>query len=395
MLAILLLASRFILLSQVPGSFKSASKPQGSFDESKSGVAQSIRTSGIRGSIDAGGYAASSNAKTQSELYLQLVDLQVSCLRRAWQPDNPCIGGNTLRREAVRHLATAEYSLAARQLEGLPHSINDELGTHELLGLAYEGTGQLQDAVEQFRRVAEKTHSVSSSYVYAVALLLTGETAKAQTELQRYPTQGESDLRLLHLGLGSVAFESGDLPQSLHLLLKAAEQDATGTAAFGLIAVAVNSLSPATLPATVEQLQALADRFSRNGSAHYALASALKQADTVLTTSSHSAVIESELKQAVELNPSLTGAHAQLAAVYAERQELGLAVAEFRTALEQDARLVELHYRLGKLYNRLGESELSKTELDLHRSLRERQIAEFKDGKVPVQVPQLDSKACR
>lgn len=371
----------------------SPSKPLGTFDAPNADQPPSLHSVGVRGTIDTGGYAASAEVKTQTELYEQLTRLQVAALRSRWAPPDPCAGSNSLRRPAIASLSRADFPSAATALEARLHA-SDEPATRQLLGLAYEGTGQLEAAAEQFRLAAAAQLDEAGLVAQGVALLLEGDVDRAEAIFRRALKQGRGATALAPLGLGAALFQHGQVAEALGLFLDAAAAQHSESAPFGFIAIAVRSAEPATLTHSINMLTSLTQRQSKDGSANYALACALIAAAGGAPDGPQSAMIEAQLKEAIMLDPRLADAHFRLAGIYAAREDLSQAIAEYRTALDCDPRLVEAHYRLSQLYARAGQPESAADHLKLHQQLRARQKDEIESGKIPIRFAETTAAAC-
>ena len=368
-----------------------ASKPPGSFDDSHSAPSGPLHSVGVRGTIDAGGYAASAPVKTQAELYVQLIDLQIAELRPAWAPQDPCADSNPLRRPAIRKLSGGEFAQAADALEPLLRT-QDNPATRQLLGLAYEGTGQLEAAAEQFRVASAAQPDERSLYAYGAALLLLGDLNRAEAVFRQPPVRGSSTA--LRLGLGAALFQGGKVVEALRVFLDAATERPSETAPFQFVAIALRSAAPETLAEIIDRLECLARLSPQNGTAHYALACALISAAGGAPGEVRSAGIEAQLKQAIALGPLIADAHFRLAASYAARENLQGAIAEYQAALNCNPRLADAHYRLSQIYSRSGEPQLAKEQLQLHQQIRAQQKAEVESGKVLVRITETATAPC-
>jgi len=333
----------------------------GKFDDSRSN-SPPFKSVGVRGAVDAGGYAASAQAKTQSEFYEQLADLQIAVLHTCSYTDS--------QQTAFASLLRADFAAAVTSLESEIRA-KPSPAARKLLGLAYEATGQLAAASEQFRlaALAQPTDSAAAT-AYAIALLFEGDSDHAAQ------VHGASPLCI-----GAALFQKGRVSEALELFLKSASERPSECVPFGFIATSVRAADPATLHRAIASLLMLVQQSPTNGSVHYALACAESAEDRTQT-----AQIEIQLKQAVKLTPNLADAHSRLGAIYAERQELPAAIAEYQTAIRYNSRLIECHYRLGQLYTRTAESEMAKKELELYQQLRAQQKNEIENGRVPIRL---------
>ncbi|MCU1295685.1 MAG: Tfp pilus assembly protein PilF, partial [Bryobacterales bacterium] len=358
------------------------SKPPGTFDDPNSGPPNSLHSVGVRGAIDGGGYAASATAKTQTELFRQLTDVQVAALQPAL---DPCASSNAPLRTAISLLSSGKFADAVTALETLLRT-NADPASRQLLGLAYEGSGQLEAAAEQFRLAAEASPGDAASFAYGSALLLEGEADRAEAIFRK-----GGPAPLARLGLGAAVFQHGNVIEALRLFLDAAAAQPSVRAPFGFIAVALGSAPASASSDTIARLSSLAQQFPSNGSAHYALACALIAAAAGTPNQTETAEIEKQLKSAIALDARIADAHFRLASFYAAHEQIQLAIKEYRVVLDQDPRIVEAHYRLSQLYARSGEPLLAKEQLQLHQELRAQEKVEIESGKVPIRISEAAS----
>lgn len=383
------LAAALIVQQSTPSPVK-PSKPLGEFDNPK----ESLHTAGIRGTVDAGGYSASATLKSQSEFYELLTNVQVAALQPAWTIENPCSDSDSFRATAISQLARGEFAAAAASLQRVLPT-NNEPGTHQLLGLAYEGTGQLEAAAEQFRTAAETRPGDSSMLAAGVAFLLLGDLERAEAEFRHSLVQTSGPPNLTRLGLGATLFQRGQIDGALTLFLEVAKAQPLEMAPFRFIAIALGSADSVVLARIFDALTSITRQSPKSGGAHYALACAQSAAAKGAPEGSQAAEILAQLQQAVRLNPELADAHFRLAREYAAREDFAPAIAEYHAALDCDPHLVEAHYRLSQLYARSGQQQLAAEQRELHRKLREQQKQEIENGKAPVRLPSGALQPCQ
>ena len=361
------------------------SKPLGTFDDPNGGPPNSLHSVGVRGSIDAGGYAASAAAKTQSELFRQLTDVQVAALQPAW---DTCAPSSAPRRVAINLLGSGKFAEAVTALETLLRT-NADPATRELLGLAHEGNGQLEAAAEQFRMAADTRPGDAASFAYGSALLLMGEADRAEA-LFRQGGHGP----LGRLGLGAALFQHGNVIGALKLFVEAAAAHPSARYPFRFIEVALRSAGAQSASETAPKLSSFTRQSPDNGSAHYALACALIAKGAGTTDRAATKQIEEELRRAIALDSNIADAHFRLATFYSAEGQIDAAISEYRIALDLDPQQVEAHYRLSQLYARSGDPLLAKEQLQLHQELRARQKAEIESGKIPIRIGEGSTGAC-
>lgn len=377
MIALLLLGLALVVSQNPP--------PKGTFDDANKSNTPQFQSVGVRGTIDAGGYGAAANEKSQNEFYEQLTNLQIGLLRSAWAPQEPCPGSNAVRSSAISLMGRGEFTAAIDSLEKLLRTNNDP-ATHQLLGLAYEAVGQLAAATEQLRIafVAEPTDDAAAA-AYGVALLLDGDADRAETVCRRaFDENGSEDKNPARLCLGAALSQKGRGQEAFPLFLDAAKFQPSEFAPFGFIALAVRWADPVTLAHSLEVLYSMAHAAPGNGNIPYAVACALAAVSSGGPDRQQADEIKAELEQAVALSPSLADAHFRLAAIFGERENLPAAIAEYQAALKYNPRLIEAHYHLSQLYNRTEQTQRAKEELALHQHLRMLQKSDIEKAKVPV-----------
>lgn len=355
MLALILIGMLTAQKSEAPGTFDD---PNTAF-----------HSAGVRGTIDAGGYAASAAAKTQSEFYRELADLQTSALRSAW---TTCSNSDA-RRSAIDSLARGDFTGAVTRLEALLRT-SDEAELHELLGLAYEGTGQLEAAAGQFRNAAQKHYDEVAIFAHGVALLFAGEVTQADSVFR------QGSLIFSRLGIGAALFERGNVAQGMEAFVNAADANPDDSAPFRFLAIGLRSADPEISAHNLPILRSLTAKAPRNGYAHLALAVALA------AQSAPPDQTMAELKQAVAFAPDLASAHLRLGELYAAQGATTLAIDEYRAVLASDPRSVEVHYRLGQLYMRLGQQSLAEKQFEEHKQARAEQKSEIESRRVPIRI---------
>jgi tetratricopeptide (TPR) repeat protein len=361
-------------------------KPIGTFDDQNAGPPKTMRSVGVRGTIDAGGYAASAADKTRTALYQELSQTQVDALRESWELVGPCNPSQEPRQQASHLLQNGDFAGASAALE---QQIKTDKSpeVRELLGLAYEGAGQLEAAAEQFRSAVQLRPNSNTAFAQGAALLLLGETGRAEEIFRIWSKKDASrddvhHVNLSNLGLAAAAFQRGDSRGSIGWLLNEAARNPESPVPFAFAAVVVRSLEPQVLSATIQKLSSMLQRVPGSATAHYALACALSASALYASDQNQIEAIEQHLKQALALDPHLADAHFRLGTAYAARQDWRNAVSEFQAALREDPTLVEAHYRLGQIYMRSGDAQNAKEQLQMHQQQRAAQKAEVEGGKV-------------
>jgi tetratricopeptide (TPR) repeat protein len=143
----------------------------------------------------------------------------------------------------------------------------------------------------------------------------------------------------------------------------------------------MQSVAAAPLKGSAERLARFAQLHPENTLANYYYAVSLwKQSASDPESNGdkdgdRSAHIESLLLKAVRLDPKLGQAYLQLGILYSQRGDTSRAVAAYEKAIEvtregaslqADETLEEAHYRLARVYSRIGDGNKAQEQLQLH-----------------------------
>ena len=91
---------------------------------------------------------------------------------------------------------------------------------------------------------------------------------------------------------------------------------------------------------------------------------------------SASTLVESLLKKAVHLDPSLGMGYTQLGILYSERGDSLRAISSYQKAVAANPDLEEAHYRLAQAYKTIGKSAEAQNELQLYAQLSKKTAEE-------------------
>jgi superkiller protein 3 len=85
---------------------------------------------------------------------------------------------------------------------------------------------------------------------------------------------------------------------------------------------------------------------------------------------------ESELKKAIQIDPQLGNAYLELGILYSQRKDYPEAVSALQKAIEITRLPAEAHYRLGQVFNHMGEAEKASKEIELFKQSSEQKKSE-------------------
>ena len=95
------------------------------------------------------------------------------------------------------------------------------------------------------------------------------------------------------------------------------------------------------------------------------------------------------LKKSVQLNTGIRVAHADLGVIYAERKRYQEALAEFQLAVKLDPDQPDTHFRMGRLYQAMGNTSAANQEFakvrELHRKTEDDLLEKMSGSPPPLQ----------
>ncbi len=180
--------------------------------------------------------------------------------------------------------------------------------------------------------------------------------------LGRYPHSAD-----LEEGLGISLFSAGKIDDSVRALIAASDEAPSSPTPYSLLARACR-LSHKEQPAALARLQRFAMLQPRNPVALYEYASALWSSGA--RTPAAASRVKLLLERAVRLNPNDAGVRLSLGKVYAQEDQWARAISEFKRAIELDPTLTLCHYELALAYSRSGQKEKAEAEMALYQRQR-------------------------
>ncbi len=263
--------------------------------------------------------------------------------------------------QVARLLAMHDSYEAAAQILAQFHSAE----ALNLLGAVEERRSRVPESLAAFRQAAElQPRNEGYRFDYAGALLQYRNDEAALRAFQRGVQEFPKSWKM-RLGLGSALYLAGKYEEAARALLEAVRIEPSAAPAYNLLGHAYESASSRQKEILVA-FQAYLSKKPNDAWAYYHygymlyLLSQNEGQDTVALAKTH-------LRKALELNPSFPEALLQLG-VMADSDEEGIQL--FERAVRLNPKLALAHYRLGLAYQRLGNAEKAKEEVDLFRKLK-------------------------
>jgi tetratricopeptide (TPR) repeat protein len=320
--------------------------------------------------LEPGSYNANHNL---GEFYIRRENIATAIpyLEKA-QSENPASYDNGYDL-ALGYERTGRLAEARRQVQELLQQ-NDTAELHNLLAGVEEKAGNYVPAVNEYQKAAHMDPSESNLFDWG-SELLAHQTLDPAIEvfsqgLKRYPHAPR-----LAVGLGLALYMRGSFDDAVKALLLGTDLDPRDARAYYFLSKAYDR-SPSEADEVVERFRRFADLRPRDAQAIFYYAMSLWKGKPSETSGSSLDEVESLLRRAVALDPSLGDVHLQLANLYSQRRDYARAVPEYQEALKLDPGLSDAHFRLGQAYVHLGKKDLGEKEFHLHRQLYERHLAE-------------------
>jgi Flp pilus assembly protein TadD len=262
---------------------------------------------------------------------------------------------------------------ARRQIQGLLKQ-KDTAELHNLLAEVEEKAGDYLAAVNEYGKAAHMDASEPNLFDWGSEFLL-HQTPKPAIEIfsegtKRYPSSPR-----LAAGLGLALYVQGDYDEAVKALLRATDLDPSDPRAYYILSRAYDR-SPGQADEVVQRFQRLAELRPRDAQAAFYYAMSLWKGRRQETSEAYLDQVESSLKKAIALDPSLAEAHLQLGNLYSQRRRYAEAVPEYQQALKLSPNIPDAHFRLGQAYNHLGEKDLADKEFQLHQQLYAQHLAD-------------------
>src|SRR5215469_661761 len=277
--------------------------------------------------------------------------------------------------ELARALAIAgDYPQAQAQLRTIL-ATQDKAEPNHLLPDVEERLNHPLAAVQHYQRAAELEPSEPNLFDWGAELLVHHANEPATSVFAKgnhlFPRSG----RML-IGLAVAWNARGVFDKAVQYLCEASDlnpEDSTPYLFLGRVQSTRNMPSEAS----AQRLARFARLQPQNALANYYYALSLWQGRKTPDDGQTTALVESHLRKAVQLDPNLGLAYLQLGILYTEKKNFSMAITEYQKAIEASPDIEESHYRLSQAYLQIGEKEKAQQEVRLYAQLSEKNSEEF------------------
>jgi tetratricopeptide (TPR) repeat protein len=243
-----------------------------------------------------------------------------------------------------------------------------------LAGELDEKLGDPLKAVGEFERSVRLDPSEQNYFEWGSELLLHRAVLQAK-EVFAAGVKAHPDSERMLTALGAALFAGALYDDAAARLCAASDldpDDADPYLFMGRIAVAVSS----PMPCVAQRLKRFSERQPGNPLASYYYAMAMWKQNGQPLDKTSVAPVETLLHRAVDLDNKCGVAWLQLGVLSYSRGEYQASIDFFRRATVADPQLSDAHYRLGMAYDRVGERDRARAELDLHEKIQREQQEE-------------------
>jgi len=241
---------------------------------------------------------------------------------------------------------------------------------HNLLGDIEERAGNLDPAAEHFQRAAHMDATEEHLFDWGNIHLRrrSGNNALAvfTAGVARYPASPR-----LQIGLGIAQYARGKYSEAVASFCRAVDLDPSDPRPYDFLGE-IYGIAPEFGPEVTERLAGFVKAHPNNANAHlyYALSLWKGQRASADSTPIDFAQIESLLRRAVTLEPTLARGHLELGILLSEHQRYEDAIEPLVHATRLDPRDAQAHYRLAQAYRRTGRTALAEQSLQRFQQLK-------------------------
>jgi tetratricopeptide (TPR) repeat protein len=247
----------------------------------------------------------------------------------------------------------------------------DEANRHRLVGELDEKSGDPLGAVHEYEQAVHLDPSEQNYFEWGSELLLHRAILQAQEVFHKGVETYPRSVRML-TGLGAALFAGARYDEAALRLCNASDLNPTDPEPYifmGKIEIA----APNTLACIEQKLARFVQEQPENSLANYFYAMALLKRQQQPPNRQVTQEAERLFTKAATIDDKCGDAYLQLGILSASALDFEKAIGFYMKAVEADPQLGEAHYRLGMVYDRMGESAKAKQEFQLHDEIKKQQ----------------------
>ncbi len=308
-----------------------------------------------------------SDAKSRSELGAAL--LESGLLKEAEIELSAAVKLAPMDQDAVLRLArvfiaSKDLPAAGRTLEGAVARGLETAPVYALLATVYEQSGHIENAIPAMR-LAIQRDTKSEVYRFQYGMLLINAMApkaaviRLTEAISLYP-----DSPRLWLGLGIANFKAGNNPEAVKAFTHCLKLDPDYAPAYAYLGMA--NVEVGNYKEAIDAYERALTKNNKLGVVHYLLGEALQNAG-----GPNAERVETNLKRAVELEPSFAAARLALGKFYFRSGRLEMAQSELEQVIKLNPELTGAYYQLGLVYTRLKRTAEAQATMATFKRMNE------------------------
>ncbi len=286
----------------------------------------------------------------------------------------------TLYLQADMPLRAAEVGEAALASESGKSGL-----LHNALGKAYTTAGRTEDGLRHLK-VAVETQPYEESLHYDLGYfhLLQGDFDAAQDAFlagREYFDKSPA----IEIGLGIVAYQRRSFDNAIDRFLRAAEL-APGMEQPHAFLGRLLQHATERIDDVEERMRIFHEQHSKNHFGPFLYGQVLLAKLGTSRDPESLSGIEALLRESIDLKDDFWESHYELGVLLEKRREFQLAEEHFERAAALNPNASKPHYRLARIYQRLGKAKLAKRQRELHKRIAEQERQAMKRGRLPEEL---------
>ena len=250
---------------------------------------------------------------------------------------------------------------------------SSEADGYRLSGERFEATGDPLAAVHAFERAANLDPSERNYFAWGAELLLHRAIWQAEEIFRKGVIAFPKSVRM-QTALGTALFSGARYDEAAQRLCSASDIDPTAAEPYVFMG-RMQIIAPDALPCIEPHLSRFVRQQPNNSVANYLYAMTLSKSQEVAPNAVRVQQAKSLLRHAVAIDPRYGEAYLQLGMLASAQHDNKQAIDYYVRAVESTPSLADAHYRLGVLYDHLGEQEKATHEFQLHDQIKQEQAA--------------------
>ncbi len=239
---------------------------------------------------------------------------------------------------------------------------------HNLLGKAYEADGQFDKSIVELQKAIQLAPR-EESYVFDLAyVLLLHQNFDVAIQLLESAKKVFDRSAQLELALGIANYGQRKFPEAVDSFLRTAELAPKVEQPYVFLARII-SHAEGRLGEVTAKFARFAKENPRNYLGHFLHAKGLIAQIGPSGSDDLSSQADGLLRRSIELKPNFWESHFELGVLLEGRKQFEPSATHLRRAIQLNPNASTPHYRLARVYDRLGKSELAQKERDLHDKL--------------------------